>query len=76
ETSQRIAAITQSTRNRRLSRHTGRLRSLLEFGQIDEIMNTGLDLFLSDVQTLNNQIHESIYQVYISFPVVEELPVS
>ena len=76
ETSQQIAAITKSVRNRTLSRRTGRLRSLLEFGQIDEIMNTGLDLFLADVQTLNNQINESVYQVYISFPVVEELPIS
>lgn len=76
ETSQQIAAITKSVRNRTLSRRTGQLRSLVEFGQIDEIFNTGLDLFLTNIQQLNNQIHDSIYQVYISFPVVEELPVS
>ncbi len=70
-----IAVITKSQRNQQLDRQAGRLRSLLRFSQIDEIMEEGLHSFLQNVQKQCNQIHENIYQVYITFPVVEELPV-
>ncbi|MBE2222964.1 MAG: alpha-E domain-containing protein [Anaerolineae bacterium] len=72
---QQVAAITKTQRNMQLNRQAGRLRSLLRFSQIDEIMAAGLHPFLADVQTQCQQIHESIYQVYISFPIAEELPV-
>jgi uncharacterized alpha-E superfamily protein len=71
---QQIAAITKSQRNQQLNRQAGRLRSLLRFSQIDEIMAEGLHPFLQSVHKQCSQIHESLYQVYISFPVVEELP--
>ena len=74
QTLQQVAAITKTQRNQQLNRQAGRLRSLLRFSQIDEIMEEGLHPFLQTVQKQCDQIHESLYQVYISFPVVEELP--
>ena len=74
QTLQHVATITNTQRNQQLNRQVGRLRSLLRFSQIDEIMEEGLHPFLQTVQKQCDQIHESLYQVYISFPVVEELP--
>lgn len=70
-----VGTITKSQRNQQLNRQAGRLRSLFRFSQIDEIMEEGLHPFLHTVQRQCDQIHESIYQVYISFPVVDELVV-
>lgn len=75
QTLQQVAILTKTQRNQQLDRHAGRLRSLLRFSQVDEIMAEGLHPFLLNVQNQCNQIHENLYQVYISFPVVEELPV-
>lgn len=74
-TLKQVGTITNSQRNQQLNRQVGRLRSLLRFSQIDEIMEEGLHPFLQNVQRECDRIHESIYQVYISFPVIEELPV-
>lgn len=70
---QEVAALTKSQRNQSLNRLVGRLQSQLEFAVIDEIIGDGLQAFLHDVQSQCRRIHESVYQVYISFPVTEEL---
>ncbi len=70
----KIGTITQSRRNQQLNRKAGRLQSLLQFSQIDEIMATGLPEFLHEIKKYCLDIHDAIYQVYISFPVTEELP--
>lgn len=69
-----IGQITKSRRNEHLNRKAGRLQSLLQFSQMDEITGSGLPEFLHDVKMQCLDIHEAVYQVYISFPVVEELP--
>ncbi len=69
-----ISQITKSRRNQQLNRKAGRLQSHLQFSQIDEITQLGLPQFLQDVKRQCLDIHDAIYQVYISFPVVEELP--
>ena len=69
-----ISHITKSRRNQQLNRRAGRLQSLLQFSQIDEIAQSGLPEFLQDVKKQCMDIHDAIYQVYISFPVAEELP--
>lgn len=70
-----IGQITKSRRNQQLNRKAGRLQSFLQFSQIDEITQAGLAQFLLDIKTQCLDIHDAIYQVYISFPVAEELPV-
>jgi uncharacterized alpha-E superfamily protein len=69
-----IGKITKSRRNQQLNRRAGRLQSMLQFSQIDEITESGLPEFLEDVKQQFLEIHDAVYQVYISFPVAEELP--
>jgi uncharacterized alpha-E superfamily protein len=73
EALQEIAILTKSQRNDRLNRQAGRLQSQLQFALIEEIIAGGLPTFLQDVQGQCRRIHELTYQVYISFPVAEEL---
>ena len=70
----KIGSITQSRRNQQLNRKAGRLQSLLQFSQIDEVTTDGLPDFLQQIKKQCMDIHDTIYQVYISFPVAEELP--
>ena len=69
-----IGNVTQSRRNQQLNRKAGRLQSLLQFSQIDEITANGIPEFLQEIKKQCLDIHDAIYRVYISFPVVEELP--
>ena len=66
-------AISEATGARRSSgrvnRLAGRLRASLGFGQIDEIMETGLHAYLNDVRRQCAQIHEAIVQTYVAYPV-------
>jgi len=71
---EQIAQLTKSQRNRQLNRKAGRLQSLLQFSQINEIMEDDLQKFLTAVRQQCHDIHENVYQVYISFPAIEELP--
>ena len=69
-----IGQITQSRRNQQLNRKAGRVQSLLQFSHIDELDHDELPQFLREIKRQCLDIHDTIYQVYISFPVVEELP--
>jgi uncharacterized alpha-E superfamily protein len=67
---QAIADITKSSRAERAYRRAGRLQADLQYGQIDEIMESGLHLYLKGVENSCLQIHDAIYQTYITYPVV------
>jgi uncharacterized alpha-E superfamily protein len=67
---QSIAEATAPRRSSgRVNRLAGRLRASLGFGQIDEIMETGLHAYLNDVRKQCAQIHEAIVQTYVAYPV-------
>ncbi|HJU54249.1 MAG TPA: alpha-E domain-containing protein [Pyrinomonadaceae bacterium] len=67
---QSIAEATASRRSSgRVNRLAGRLRASLGFGQIDEIMETGLHAYLNDVRRQCAQIHEAIVQAYVAYAV-------
>lgn len=66
---QSIADITKSTRAERAYRRAGRLHADLQYGQIDEVLEGGLHKYLKSVETTCLQIHEAIYQTYITYPV-------
>lgn len=53
----------------RLERIAGRLHATLSFGQIDEIMTSGLDAYLDNVLRQSSQVHSGLYQTYIAYPV-------
>ncbi len=69
-----LQAVAQSTENKRarnVNRLSGRLRATLDFGQIDEIVGSGLHVYLDTVQAECTQIHDAIYQAYITYPIDE-----
>jgi uncharacterized alpha-E superfamily protein len=70
---QGIAASTETHNAGRVTRLAGRLRATLEFGQTDEIMEGGLQGYLEQVQALCRQIHDTIYQAYITYAIDREL---
>jgi uncharacterized alpha-E superfamily protein len=64
-----IAEATQTHKSSRANRLAGRLRASLSFGQIEEIMESGMHNYLEDIQRQCSQIHEAIYQTYITYQV-------
>ena len=53
----------------RVERIAGRLQATLSFGQIDEIMSSGLDGYLETVLRQCGQVHSALYQTYISYAI-------
>jgi len=53
----------------RAERLAGRLSAALDYAQIDEIMADSLHEYLVNTQRQCDQIHNAIYQVYISYPI-------
>lgn len=66
-----IAAETESKRAKTLHRLAGRLRAAVDYGQIHEILDNGMDRFADDIQAQCRQIHDAIYQAYIFYPADE-----
>jgi len=52
----------------RALRLAGKLKATLSFSQMDEIMATGLDVFLKDLDNQCAQIHNAVHQIYIEYP--------
>lgn len=69
------ASSASSRKSSRLARLAGRLRATLSFGQIDEILGSGLHAYLADVAAQCQQIHMAIYQHYIAYPIETALEV-
>jgi uncharacterized alpha-E superfamily protein len=58
-----------SRRAARVERIAGRLRATLGFSQIDEIIGGGLHSYLHEILRQCGQVHSSLYQTYISYPI-------
>jgi uncharacterized alpha-E superfamily protein len=58
-----------SRRSSRVERIVGRMQATLAFGQIDEIMGSGLHSYLDTVRRQCAQVHSALYQTYIAYPV-------
>ncbi len=48
-------------------RLAGRLKASVDFGQIEELMSGSIDLFLANISTQCEQIHEAVYAAYIGY---------
>ncbi len=70
---QSIAEATGTRKSGRVNRLAGRLRAALGFGQIDEILETGLRAYLNDVRRQCAQIHEAVLQTYVAYQVETSL---
>lgn len=61
----------------RMLRLTGRLASSLRFGTLEEILAAGLVPFLEEIRRQLADIHEAVYEAYITYPIEQALvPVS
>jgi uncharacterized alpha-E superfamily protein len=68
-----IAEATDTRKNSQVYRQIGRLKAMLDFDQIDEIIADGLQAYLNNIQRQCSQIHGTIYQTYVSYPINEKL---
>lgn len=64
-----IGEVSPSRRGSRALRLAGRLRAMLGFAQIDEILGAGLEQTLDDLRRECLQIHDGGYQAFITYPV-------
>ena len=64
-----IASATATSRNSRVHRLAGRLHASLNFDQIDEIIESGLQTYLREIQTECASIHKLVYETFIAYPV-------
>lgn len=64
-----IADATHTSRMERAYRRAGRLYASLQFGQVDEIMDSGLGKYLTEIEESCIQIHDDIYHTYITYPI-------
>lgn len=58
----------------RAERLAGRLRASLDYGQVDEILADGAGPYLAGIERQCAQIHASLYQAFITYPVEAEIP--
>lgn len=68
-----VAEATDTSKNTRVYRLAGRLRALLEYADINEILANGISPFLVDLQEHCAAIHDAIYQLYITYPIEDKL---
>jgi uncharacterized alpha-E superfamily protein len=64
-----IGSEVSERRSSRVERIAGRMRSTLRFGQIDEIMASGLNAYLETVRRQCGQVHGALHQTYITYPI-------
>lgn len=68
-----IADATDTRRNNPLIRRAGRLKAMLDYEQIDELIAGNLRRHLDAVQSLCWQIHGGVHDTYIAYPVESKL---
>jgi uncharacterized alpha-E superfamily protein len=50
-----------------VERLAGRLKAGVDFGQIDELLSGGIDVFLNDITRQCEKIHEAVFASYITY---------
>jgi uncharacterized alpha-E superfamily protein len=68
-----IDRMTETKRAGLVARLIGKLKSDLSFSHVDEIIESGLSVYLEGIQRQSGRIHNAIYDVYISYPVEKAL---
>jgi uncharacterized alpha-E superfamily protein len=58
----------------RADRLAGRLHALLDYGQVDEILNDDPHAYLESIGRYCVQVHAAAYQCYVSYPIESALP--
>lgn len=71
ESHRALARLAGRTTPERIERLAGRLRSSLQYAQMDEVVGSGLLAMLENLRRQCRQIHHGTYQSYISYQVEE-----
>ena len=58
----------------RADRLSGRLHAMLDYGQVDEILNDDPHAYMEGIGQHCSQIHHAIYQTFIAYPIETALP--
>ncbi|HVB74524.1 MAG TPA: alpha-E domain-containing protein [Ktedonobacteraceae bacterium] len=66
---QAISKATSTRRTDRAGRLAGRLRALLDYDQIEDILSANMHEYLENIQRQCALIHNGIYQTYIAYPI-------
>ncbi|MBL8117994.1 MAG: alpha-E domain-containing protein [Anaerolineae bacterium] len=64
-----VADSAAATKNSRVQRLAGRMRSAFSFDSVDDMVARGPHVYLKDVAEQCSHIHEAIYEAYISYAV-------
>lgn len=70
-----IADLTETRKTHVLIRRAGRLKAMLDYEQIDDLMATDLGAYLGDIQAQCLRIHTDILETYIAYPVEEKMTI-
>lgn len=68
-----IAEETETRKSSLVMRRIGRLKALLDYEQIDEILADDLSAYLQKVQSQAMQIHTTVYQTFVNYPITDKL---
>jgi uncharacterized alpha-E superfamily protein len=68
-----IGDATEMPKAARVYRLAGRLRAMLDYASVDEIMESGLGVYLREIQARCAEIHDAIYATYITYPIADKL---
>jgi uncharacterized alpha-E superfamily protein len=63
----RVAPGAPPARRAAVERLAGRLKSAVDFGQVDELMTGGVAAFIADITKQCEQIHKALYSSYITY---------
>ncbi|MDB5739197.1 MAG: hypothetical protein JWP16_237 [Alphaproteobacteria bacterium] len=63
----RVAPGAPPARRAAVERLAGRLKSAVDFGQVDELMSGGVAAFIADITKQCEQIHKALYSSYITY---------
>lgn len=70
---QSIAESTNGSKNSRVHRLSGRLRSALSFDTVDDVMSRGTHDYLEDIQRQCMQIHDAVYETHVTYQIESAL---
>ncbi len=63
----RVAIGAPAARRAGCERLAGRLKASMDFGQIDELMEGTIDVFLANIRAQCQQIHDAVFAAYIGY---------
>ncbi len=68
-----VEAVSGGTRSEKLSRISGRLRAMLSYSSVDEILTTGVVAYLHNIQKIAAEIHMALYELYVDYSIQSAL---